>query len=151
MGKKKKTNVLLGVGNELNGDDGIGCFVAENLSSENWLGVNAGTVPENFAGIVKREKPAVLVIVDAADLGLRAGEFRRLGKGQANSAFYSTHSLPISEFISQVEDFVQEIVLIGVQPKDTTQFSALSPEAREAAQRVMELIRQGRWNGIIWL
>ena len=146
--KARSINMLLGIGNELNGDDAVGCYIADNFSARNWLSVNAGTVPGNFTGLVKREKPPVLVIVDAADMNLQPGEIRRLKKEQANSAFYSTHSLPISEFISQVESFVQEIVLLGVQPRDLSQFAALSDEAREAAQKLAETIRQGKWKEI---
>lgn len=144
----RKMNFLLGIGNELNGDDAIGCFIADSFTARNWLCVNAGTVPGNFTRTIKREKPSVLVIIDAAEMGLRAGEFRRLGKEQANSAFYSTHSLPVSELVSQVEPFVEEIVLIGVQPKDTGQFSNLSPEARESAAKIMEIIKMEKWREI---
>jgi len=146
--KPRAINMLLGVGNELNGDDAVGCYIADSFSAHDWLCVNAGTVPGNFSGLVKREKPIVLVIVDAADLDLGPGEFRRLKKEQANSAFYSTHSLPISEFISRVEEYAGEIVLIGIQPRDLDQFSALSAEAKEAAKKLMALVKEKKWDEI---
>ena len=144
--KEKKPNMLLGVGNELNGDDAVGCFIADNFTARGWLCVNAGTVPGNFVGTIKREKPRVLVIVDAADLGLAPGEFRRLRKEQANSAFYSTHSLPLSEFISQVEPFIEKIALIGIQPLSTQQFSGLSNEAKKAAEKIMDIVKDSKWD-----
>ena len=146
MNSKRKLSMLLGVGNELNGDDAVGCFIADNFIARDWLCVNAGTVPGNFVGTIKKEKPSVLVIVDAAELGLKPGEFRKLRREQANSAFYSTHSLPLSEIILQVEGFVEKVVLIGVQPLRLQQFSGLSNEVREAAEKIMSILKEGKWS-----
>ena len=137
--------MLIGIGNDLNGDDAVGCHIADSFSARDWLVVNAGTVPENFAGLVNKEKPIVLVIVDAADLGLAPGEMRRLEKDQANSAFYSTHSLPISQFVDQVQAAVREIVIIGIQPKDLSQFSSLSPELKAAAEKMNGILEEKSW------
>jgi len=146
VNSKRKLSMLLGVGNELNGDDAVGCFIADNFIARDWLCVNAGTVPGNFVGTIKKEKPSVLVIVDAAELGLKPGEFRKLRREQANSAFYSTHSLPLSEIILQVEGFVEKVVLIGVQPLRLQQFSGLSNEVREAAEKIMSILKEGKWS-----
>ncbi len=137
-------NLLLGTGNELNGDDSVGCFVAENFSKKGWIAINAGTVPENFLGVVKREKPGHLVIVDAADLGLAPGKMRRLEPEQANSAFYSTHSIPLSEFVSLAGKAAKKITIIGIQAKNVKQFFPLSKEAKKSAERLMELIKKGK-------
>ncbi len=142
---QRRIKMLLGVGNELNGDDAVGCFIADNFIARNWLCVNTGTVPENFVGTVRKEKPSLLVIVDAAELGLKPGQFRELRKEQANSVFYSTHSLPLSEFISQVEGFVEKIILIGIQPLSTQQFSGLSSEVKQAAKKIMALLKREEW------
>jgi len=146
VNSKRKLSMLLGVGNELNGDDAVGCFIADNFIARDWLCVNAGTVPGNFVGTIKKEKPSVLVIVDAAELGLKPGEFRKLRREQANSAFYSTHSLPLSEIILQVEGFVEKVVLIGVQPLRLQQFSGLSNEVRDAAEKIMSILKEGKWS-----
>ena len=41
-------NLLLGIGNDLLGDDGVGPFIAEKLRGADWQVINAGIVPENF-------------------------------------------------------------------------------------------------------
>ncbi|MCX6802838.1 MAG: hydrogenase maturation protease [Candidatus Diapherotrites archaeon] len=143
-GPARKISMLIGMGQELNGDDAIGCAIADNFSERDWLAVNAGTVPENFTGMVKRERPSTLVIVDAAEMGLPAGEIRRIEKSKANSAFYSTHSIPVSQTIAQIEPYVKEVVLIGIQPNTMQQFKRLSPQATEAAKKLMALLKSNR-------
>jgi len=73
-----KKYILLGIGNELRGDDGIGPYVADNLFDDDWLVLNCGTAPGNFTQVVKRHKPELVVMVDAAEMGLQPGQYRRL-------------------------------------------------------------------------
>ena len=151
MEKEIRENILLGVGNELNGDDALGCKTAEKISIAGWTGINAGTVPENFIATIKRKKPGVLIVVDAADMGLNAGEIRRLKTEQADSVFYSTHSLPVSQLCEQLTDSVGEIVLIGVQPKSLEQFASLSSKVKTAVKEIVRLIEEKKWKEIFFL
>ena len=137
-------NVLLGMGNELNGDDGVGCYIAKRFKKRGWLAIDCSTVPENYIGVVKRTKPELLVIVDAAYMNLPAGSIRRLKKEHASSTFWSTHTAPLKEFISAVEQYAKEIVLIGIQPKQTTMPDELSQEVKDAANRVIKALEQGK-------
>ena len=67
------TNILLGIGNPLNGDDGAGIYVAEQFRKDGWISLSCGTAPENFTGIIRKAHPDCLVLVDAAALGLSPG------------------------------------------------------------------------------
>ena len=76
--------VVLGVGNFLHGDDGAGPAVAAGVLALGLPGVSAfdcGTAPENFTGVVRRLHPDLLVVADAADMGLPAGSFGGCGGG----------------------------------------------------------------------
>ena len=57
-------NVLLGVGNEMNGDDAIGVYVARKFKCDGWKAIDCATVPENYVGEIKRLKPEKVVIVE---------------------------------------------------------------------------------------
>lgn len=148
MVEKRKMKILLGIGNELNGDDALGCVIADNFIARDWLSVNAGTAPGNFAGRIKKEKPTSLIIVDAAEMDLEPGAIRRIKPEQANSTFFTTHSMPVSKLVSEVKPAVKEIVLIGIQPKHTGQLKKLSPEAKKAAEKTIQLIKQENWHKI---
>ena len=78
-------NVLMGIGNELKGDDGIGNVIAREFSAPGWKAIACETVPENFTSVIRRERPELLVIVDATDMGLNPGEIRIIPEGRLNS------------------------------------------------------------------
>ncbi len=133
--------MLLGIGNELLADDSIGCYIAEKFKDENWFVQNCGTVPENYLGLVIRVRPELLVIVDAAHMNLKPGEIRRLRKEQACSAFISTHSLPLKEFITIASKYAKQVVLIGIQPKNISFAQPMSAEAKQAARKLMNVLK----------
>jgi hydrogenase 3 maturation protease len=133
--------LLLGVGNELLGDDGLGPYITQRFQAPGWLTYDCGTAPENFTSLVKRHHPELLVIVDAAELNLPPGSFRRLRPERAETMLISTHTIPISSFISYLEAHCGEIVLIGVQPKQLQLGEGLSPEVQQGAERLLALLQ----------
>ncbi|WP_286954882.1 hydrogenase maturation protease, partial [Aminobacterium sp. UBA5277] len=66
--------ILWGTGNPLFGDDGVGPFVAQYLQKKEMehpiCAINCETTPENYIGDLQRQHPDLLLIVDAADMGL---------------------------------------------------------------------------------
>ena len=80
------------------------------MNKQDWLSLPCETVPENFAGVVEREKPNLLVIVDAADMGLASGEFRLLAKESLNSAVVGTHGLPLKHLVERLEKSAEKII-----------------------------------------
>jgi len=112
--------ILFGVGNTMLGDDGIGPWVAEQMNDcPGWHTEDCGTAPENFTGVVRKMSPHLLVIVDAADMSLAPGEFRRIPHDSVGQAGFDTHSLPLSHIIRYLNESMPkmpEIILIGIQP-----------------------------------
>ena len=136
-------NVLLGVGNDMRGDDGIGVYIARKFKAAGWISMDCSTVPENYLGKVIKYRPERLVIVDAAEMGLKAGEIRRIPKDKMGMASFSTHSLPLSIFISHVErNCSAEITVIGIQPKEM--YGEMSEEVKKAGERVMKYLAEER-------
>ena len=61
--------IVLGVGNVLKCDDGVGPFIIKKLKNEDIetkkiMFIDAETVPENFTGKIKKEKPSHLISLD---------------------------------------------------------------------------------------
>jgi hydrogenase 3 maturation protease len=133
--------VLLGLGNPLGRDDGVGLYVASKLHGTDWLAIPAQSL-ENVWGKVEKEKPEKLVIVDAAEMGLPPGTIRRLPLGKGAEMLGSTHGLPLSLLLSLVG--VPEVVLIGIQPKEYGLGEGLSPEVHAAADSLIRLLRENR-------
>jgi len=138
--------MLLGVGNRLSRDDGAGPALARRLAGSDWVAIDCGASLENAAGIVSRERPDLLVIADAARMGLMPGAVRRLPRGLTVRMLASTHGLPISFFVERLEAAARETVILGVEPCDMAFGEGLSAEVDQAVERVADALtgRDGR-------
>ncbi len=136
--------VLLGIGNELLGDDSIGPWIAKKINGKNnWIGINAGTAPENFLSLIKREKPDLLVIVDATEMGLSPGEIRLIPREKIPKlTYFSTHTLSLAFLIETLESDVGKILFIGIQPKAIALGCPISEEVVLSAKRLLGILTQ---------
>lgn len=134
--------VLLGIGNPLARDDGVGVWVAEHFRRAGWLSIPAGQAPENVLGKIARLAPKVLVVVDAVEMGLPPGTIRRIVDQGARVPWGSTHSLPLFDLFAELSRSVGEVIFIGVQPKDLSLGEVLSPEVAAAARRVLKVLER---------
>jgi hydrogenase 3 maturation protease len=67
---------VVGVGNELNGDDAAGISVARNLWADREIPaccfkIETGSLPENASGPLRRFHPDLVIFVDAAEIWCR--------------------------------------------------------------------------------
>ena len=153
--------VILGIGNTLNGDDGIGSYVAERISEQlrdaeeeqvqakpmgigKVVAIDCGTTPENFTSIIRKRKPDRLILVDAADMGLEPGSYRTIPPEKIGVMHVSTHNIPLSVLISYVSEFCKEVVLIGIQPHRMDFGTALSRVVKNGGDHVADLIIEKR-------
>jgi hypothetical protein len=74
---------IVGIGNELNGDDGAGVWVLRNLkdvigrvADSPVLIIDAGTAPENVTGALRKFAPELILLIDAAQLNEPPGTAR---------------------------------------------------------------------------
>lgn len=157
--------LILGLGNTLNGDDGIGSYVAERISEQlrdaeeepaqaksagsgRLIAIDCGTAPENYTSIIRKRKPDRLILVDAADMGLEPGSYRTISPERIGVMHVSTHNIPLSILISYVSQFCRDVVLIGIQPHRMDFGPALSPVVKNGGDHVANLIMEKRLNEI---
>lgn len=141
-------NMLLGIGNPLRRDDGAGNYVASCFCAPGWRTADCGTAPENFTGLVRRHHPDLLVLVDAADMGVDPGECMVIPKERIRDVGIVTHQLPLDFFIGFVEESAGAIILIGIQPKVVDSGEGLSPEVQEGADRLIRVLEKGEVGAI---
>ena len=114
---------MLAIGNELRGDDGLGPLFAKKLSqntndSSNVVVIDGGTVPENFTGSLRNEKPTHVILIDAVEMNGNPGDIEFIEKERISQFNVSTHAMPISFLIKYLETTSSfKIILIGIQPK----------------------------------
>ena len=145
-----KTLVLC-IGNQEGGDDGIGPYLAKRWKnkSSDFLIIDGGTTPENYTGIIKQHKPHTLILIDAAEMNLPTGEIRIIPKEKLGTMHLSTHGIPLSMFIQYMEKEVPLIIFIGIQPK--TMQGTLSDPVKNSGERLMTLLQQGKIETILLL
>jgi hydrogenase 3 maturation protease len=137
---------ILGIGQELNGDDGVGPAVVHALhprvaGREDVLLIEAGPAPENFTGVLRRFAPHTVLLVDAAQMDEPPGTLRWLNAQAATGFSASSHTLPLSVLASYLEgEMGCRVEVLGVQVKDTRLGAGLSVEVEEAVARAVEAI-----------
>ena len=141
-------NILMGIGNVLKGDDGIGCYIAKNFKEKNWLGLDCSTAPENFTSVIRKNKPSLLVIVDAADMDIDAGGFRIVSEEKIENIGISTHNMPLSFLINYLKDSANRIIFICIQPKTVSESEEISDELKKSAEQIIKILREGRFEEI---
>jgi hydrogenase 3 maturation protease len=146
FGEDERRVVLVGIGNPMRGDDGVGVKIIERLEEMGLTDVmllNTETVPEAFTGKVESYEPTHVLLLDAANFGGRPGETRLIDSEHIGGQAISTHSLPLNIFISYIENSLGiTVLLLGVQPKTVTFGEEMTPELVEASERIAETLHR---------
>ncbi|MBS3816509.1 MAG: hydrogenase maturation peptidase HycI [Candidatus Thermoplasmatota archaeon] len=140
--------LLMGVGNDIRGDDAVGEKVVRELESDDWEMKDCGSVPENHITMVEEDEYEMVAIIDAADMGLEPGEIRIVPRDHLGVFTMSTHALPLSTVMDFLDKKVEEVYLIGIQPKDMSLKEGMTPELQEAKEEMIELLESGEWKNI---
>ena len=128
--------VVACVGNRLRGDDGVGPLVADLIKEAPDLRVvDCGETPENYMGVIIREEPEKVVVIDAVFLGGEVGEVRAIRREEFADGGYSTHMPTLSLFTDFVETQTPaKTYFIGIQPGTTKFGEKMAPEVEKAAR-----------------
>ena len=140
--------IVLGVGNELKCDDGVGPFIIKRLKEQGiedknrLLFINAETVPENFTGKIRKESPTHLIIVDACLMGGRPGDMKIVDKYDFANIGISTHSMSLSFFVRYLEkDTDFKIIFIGIEPESMDYSEELTENVERTAYEFIDRLK----------
>ena len=136
---------VVGIGNELNGDDAAGVTVARKLKA--LIGpaqdlplrvIDAWTALENVTEMLRSFAPDLVLLIDAAQMRKLPGTIRWLDWRDTIGLSTSTPTLPpyvIAE--SLVDEIRCEVDVIGIQPYDNSFGMPLSSDVRRAVNEVV--------------
>jgi hydrogenase 3 maturation protease len=133
---------VLGIGNALNGDDGAGPAVVEQLQAmlpprPDLLLLDCGVAPENETGTLRRFAPDLVLLLDAAQMGAPPGTVCWIPREQIGGLSASTHSLPLSLLATYLQaELGCAVALLGIQPASNETGAALSAPVRAAVKTV---------------
>jgi hydrogenase maturation protease len=147
MNDKYRTAVL-GIGNPLCRDDGIGIRIIEIMREtgkyDNIELIDGGTAPDLLS--LLDEKVEKLIIVDALKGGSTPGSIYRLEIRDENiseESPVSLHGLGILDSLLMMKKLDirrPEVILIGVEPVDTSHGLKLSPQLETIVPDIIDAI-----------
>lgn len=150
--------VIIGVGNLLLKDEGVGVHAARELKTgilpegvEVLDGAVAGLGLLEFFGTADK-----IVLIDAVDMNLPPGTVVRFTPGELEAVGdgpkFSLHEVGLPEVleIARLTDrHPAEVVIIGIQPKEISWGMDLTPEVQASIPEVMEAVRKEIEPGIL--
>jgi hydrogenase maturation protease len=136
---------ILGVGNILLRDEGIGCHVVQALEKiplPDIKVVDGGTCSDAVQLLEDVDK---LIVVDAVRGGGMPGEVYRFQLDDITlerKPFLSLHDISLVDNLLLMRSLynIGEIIIIGVEPKEIEWGLELSPEVREKLPQIVEII-----------
>jgi len=140
--KTKSRVLILGVGNMQKGDDAAGALCAERIGRQlkkkrrtGVMIINAGEVPENYTGSIRKFKPTHMVIVDACYSGKKAGTINIIDPRSIANGDVSTHRMPLSMLVRFLEETIGgRAIIIGIEPKIIDRGAPVSPVVNRAIE-----------------
>jgi hydrogenase 3 maturation protease len=146
--------IVLGIGNRLGGDDAAGNYLVDMVNQRQHedravlpaeiMAIDAGTAPESYTSVIRQHRPDLLILIDAADMGLPPGALRTIAPERISILSFSTHNIPLSMFVSYVEEFCGQVLLVGVQPEQTETGKSISEAVHKSVKKLADAILEGR-------
>jgi hydrogenase maturation protease len=143
-----KDILILGIGNLLLKDEGIGVHVVERLKEmplpEHVEVLDGGTSGLDLVDFIEGRKK--LIVIDAVNAGENPGTLYRLTeenldiKPKAITSFHEIDFLDALHMSEVVNSKPEEIVVIGIEPKDMSSGLELSPEIEERIPEIIKLV-----------
>ena len=112
------------------------------------MAIDCGPAIENAVGLAARNRPDLLVVVDAAKMGLPPGSIRRIPIRSSRATLSSTHSLSLPFVLDRMKGEVGHLILIGVEPADLSLGEGLSPPLSAAATELARILLRNRVDSI---
>ncbi len=105
--------------------------------------IDAGLAPENFTGVLRRMRPAVVLMIDAAEMGEAAGTICGLDWRDTSGFGPSTHLQPLATLGLYLEaELGCKVALLGIQPAQLDFDAPLSADVEKAVADVVEAVVQ---------
>jgi hydrogenase maturation protease len=141
--------VVLGVGNEIMRDDGVGNVVVRRLQEEE-LGPDVELIEGAVGGldlIFDLEGRERAIIVDAARMGLEPGAVRLVRREEIEERLVplaSLHSIGLHDVLelAELSGVRAEITVVAVEPGEVLPGLGLTPAVEAAVPEMVRLVKQ---------
>ena len=136
---------MAGIGNPIRMDDFVGVKIVQDLQGRLPKSVHlieCETVPESFMDEIIELKPTHVLLIDAAVMGLKAGEIRLFDAEKVtNFPPISTHMLPLRVFCDYITQLTNaKIALLLIEPDKTDFGEGMTPVVNVAAEKITSIL-----------
>jgi hydrogenase maturation protease len=130
--------VIVGIGNILHGDDGLGPYLVDRLKKRIVVPcINAECSLDRYIGKIAREDPDTVVLVDAVHLNEKPGSVEILEPEELVDTRTSTHDLTPSSTVEILKQVITgEVYLLGIQPACVRLGAKISRRVKKAIRRL---------------
>jgi len=133
---------IVGIGNILRGDDGLGPKLIEKLRPSGIKAIlfDCGTAPENYILPILSTSSDTIIFIDAADFGRAPGDIKVLDLEDISNVSFSTHSPSPRLFIDLLKTGKDDLNMffVSIQPKTTALGQSLSQEVLSGLDRLRD-------------
>ncbi len=150
MLEEKKKIIVIGVGNLLLGDDGVGIHAVNELKKESFTSlcklIDGGTAGIDL--LYWLADAGYAIIADCMDAGAAPGTIFRLPAEEldlnSSGQMISIHDINLIEVlcIAKMLGKLPPTVIYGVQPENISFNASLSPAVQKSLPRLVQLIKQ---------
>jgi len=147
---KVRDILILGIGNILLKDEGVGVHVVNKLKEmslpEDVELLDGGTAGLDLVDFIANRKK--VIVIDAVNTGEKPGTIYRLTeenldvKPKAIMSFHEIDFLDAIHMSDVMGNKPAEVIVIGIEPKDMSDGIDLSPEIEERIPRIIEIVME---------
>ncbi len=135
--------VLIGVGNENLGDDGVGVYIVNSIhkaTKSNFV-LNGGSVPENITHKLRNLLPTHILLIDAANFNEEPGSFILATSDDVVGKSISTHQLPLSILMKYLEnEYHANVRLLCIQIESKIPSMKLTQSVLHTANNLINIL-----------
>ena len=134
--------LVVGVGDEQRGDDGVGPLMVRLLAEAGVDDViDSGASPELETWRIRELAPDVVLFVDAVDLGRSPGDVALLEPADLRAEGFDTHRAPLTLTMQYLEaELGARCRLLAVQPGDVRLGAPMCAEVADTVKRLATLV-----------
>ena len=134
-------SMIVGVGNVLKKDDGVGSILAERLLRNVKIPVlDTGNAPENYIGKIISFHKNIIIFLDALDFGEVPGTYKLFGINDVYDGNIASHTFSIGFIFDLIRSEMDcEGYVLGIQPADIRFGSGLTGSVANVLDEITDL------------
>jgi len=137
--------VIAGIGNPERADDNVGPKIVQRLKGKVRCGVlllECETVPESYLLDIEQYQPTHVLLIDAAQIGLKPGDANLMdAAGLASFSPVSSHALPLRVFCEYLKKTVNpKVALLLVEPQSLEYREGLTSKVEAASEHLVSVL-----------